>query len=98
MGAKSLTLELSRSNPAYRASQESSFLTSWVYYHDTLAGFSNPLLCQDNPSCNQASVPRVHHEGRTTVCQSTSAKILRIAALIRLDKSRLWVCSDALWK
>ncbi|KAJ5890118.1 hypothetical protein N7504_010928 [Penicillium tannophilum] len=67
MGAKSLLLELSRSNPAYPASQDSSFLTSWVYYHDTLAGFSNPLLCQDNPSCSQAFTPRVHNEGRTAI-------------------------------
>ncbi|KAL4887865.1 fungal-specific transcription factor domain-containing protein [Aspergillus ambiguus] len=67
MGAKSLTLELSRSDPAYPALQESSFLTSWVYYHDTLAAFSNPFLCQDNPSCSQALIPRAHDEGRTAI-------------------------------
>lgn len=84
MGAKSLLLELSRSNPAYPASQDISFLTSWVYYHDTLAGFSNPLLCQDNPSCSQAFTPRVHNEGRTAVCQSTSAKLFKNAPLTTL--------------
>ncbi|KAB8217909.1 fungal-specific transcription factor domain-containing protein [Aspergillus novoparasiticus] len=67
MGAKSLTLELSRSHSDHPASQESLFLTTWVYYHDTLAGFSNPLLCQHSQSCSQALIPRGHDEGRTAI-------------------------------
>ncbi|KAE8316486.1 fungal-specific transcription factor domain-containing protein [Aspergillus transmontanensis] len=43
------------------------FLTTWVYYHDTLAGFSNPLLCQHSQSCSQALISRVHDEGRTAI-------------------------------